>query len=111
MRFEITSVSIFLLSDTVTNMNLGDVMEEYNPGEEIICAAEGNPEPHIRWVDDMNNTVVDSATLTIHASMVGTRTYSCLATNTVRGANYSLTETITFNVTSKFSCFFFHHCH
>ena len=82
-------------------MNLGNVKDEYNPGEEITCAAEGNPGPTIIWVDDNNDTVVESHILTIEASMEGTRTYSCLATNIVRGTTYQLMETITFNVTSK----------
>ena len=86
-------------------MNLGNVEEEYNPGEEITCAAEGNPDPDISWVDDNNDTVVESNVLTIEASMEGTRTYSCLATNVVRGETNSEMQTITFNVTSKLPCF------
>ena len=82
-------------------MQLDNAKDEYNPGEKIICGAEGNPNPDIRWVDDANATVVDSATLTIVASMEGTRTYSCLAENVVRGITYFLMEPITFNVTSK----------
>ena len=82
-------------------MNLGNAKDEYNPGEEITCAAEGNPDPTIIWVDDNNDTVVESETLAIVASMEGTRTYSCQAKNVVRGTTHYLMETITFNVTSK----------
>ena len=94
-----------MISDPVTNMNLGNEKEEYIPGEEITCAAEGNPAPTFIWVDVNNVTVEDSRVLTIEASMEGTRTYSCLATNVVRGVIYSGRLTITFNVTSKLLCF------
>ena len=82
-------------------MNLDNVKDEYIPGEEITCAAEGNPDPEIRWVDDANATVINSHIITIEGSMEGTQTYSCLATNDVRRVTYSLFETITFNVTSE----------
>ena len=82
-------------------MNLDNVKHVYNPGEVITCSTEGNPEPEIRWVDDVNATVVESHILTIEASMEGTQTYSCLATNVVRGVTYSLMTTITFTVISK----------
>ena len=82
-------------------MNLDNVKHLYNPGEVITCAAEGNPEPEIRRVDDANATVSSSAFLLLDASMEGAQTYSCLATNDVRGATYSLLETIIFNVISE----------
>ena len=86
-------------------MNLGDVKDEYNPGEVITCAAEGNPSPDIYWVDDTNATVTEEATLIIDPSMEGTQTYSCVATNEFRGTTFSERRTITFNVTSKFVFF------
>ena len=74
----------------------------YSPGEVITCAAEGNPEPELRWVDEESgDEVADSGVLVIDNSMEGTGTYSCLATNVVRGVTYSLTTTITFTVISK----------
>ena len=82
-------------------MNLDNVKDMYNPGEVIACAAEGKPDPEIRWVDDANATVSDSATLLIEPSMEGTQTYSCLATNDVRGDRHSLMKTVTFNVTGE----------
>ena len=78
-------------------MNLDNVQHEYNPGEVIMCSAEGNPEPEIRWVDDVNFIVSKTHILTIEASMETTQTYRCLATNNVRGTLYSMLETITFN--------------
>ena len=84
-------------------MNLDNVKHVYNPGEEITCTAEGNPEPEIRWVDDESgDEVADSGILVINAFMEGTQTYSCLATNVVRGVTYSLMTTITFTVISKY---------
>ena len=71
-------------------MNLDNVKHVYNPGEVITCTAEGNPEPEIRWVDDESgDEVADSGILVINAFMEGTQTYSCLATNVVRGVTYS----------------------
>ena len=58
--------------DPVTNMNLDNVKHVYNPGEVITCSAGGNPGPEIRWVDDANVTVSDSATLLIEPFMEGT---------------------------------------
>ena len=87
--------------DPVTDMNLDNVKHVYSPGEVITCAAEGNPEPEIRWVDDANATIFDSAFILVQPFMEGTQTYSCLATNDVRGVTYSLMETVTFKVTSK----------
>ena len=87
--------------DAVTNINLDNVKDVYNPGEVITCAAAGNPDPEIRWMDDANVTVSDSDFLLIEPSIEGTQTYSCLATNDVRGETYSLMKTITFNVTSE----------
>ena len=84
-------------------MNLDNVKHVYNPGEEITCTAEGNPEPEIRWVDDESgDEVADSGILVINAFMEGTQTYSCLATNVVRGVTYSLMTTITFTVICKY---------
>ena len=79
-------------------MNLDNVKQVYNPGEVITCSAEGNPDPEIRWVVDTNSTVSDSAFLLIEPFMEGTGTYSCLATNIVRGIIKSCSETITFTV-------------
>ena len=73
----------------------------YNPGEEITCAAEGNPDPEIRWVDDTNATVSETDTLLIKPFMEGTQTYSSLATNYVRGDRHSLMKTVRFNVTGE----------
>ena len=84
--------------DPVTNMRLDNVKDVYNPGEVITCAAEGNPEPEIRWVDDANATVSDATLLLIEPFMEGIQTYSCLATNIVRGIIKGYSETITFIV-------------
>ena len=83
-------------------MSLDPIQEEYNPGNTITCAAKGNPTPSLRWVDQANNTIVDSGTLLIEPAMEGRQTYSCLAQNEVRGSTISAMATITFNVTSKF---------
>ena len=83
-------------------MNIDPIQDEYNPGDTITCAAEGNPEPTLKWVDQNNDTVVESGTLEINAAMEGRQTYSCLAQNEVRGDTISAMVTITFNVTSKF---------
>ena len=79
-------------------MRLDNVKDVYNPGEVIMCAAEGNPEPEIRWVDDANATVSDATLLLIEPFMEGIQTYSCLATNIVRGIIKGYSETITFIV-------------
>ena len=79
-------------------MNLDNVKHLYNPGEVIMCAADGNPDPEIRWVDDANATVSETATLLIEPFMEGVQTYSCLATNIVRGIIKGCSETITFTV-------------
>ena len=85
--------------DPVTNINLDNVKDVYNPGEVITCAAEGNPDPEIRWVDKgSGDEVADSGVLVIDASMEGTQTYSCLATNIVRGTIKGSSQTITFTV-------------
>ena len=81
-------------------MNLDNVKHVYNPGEVITCSAEGNPEPEIRWVDDANVIVSESHILIIEASMEGTQTYNCLATN-VRRVTNNVMETVTFSVASK----------
>ena len=90
-----------MVSDPVTNINLDKVKHVYNPGEVITCVAEGNPEPKIKWVDDANATVSESHILTIEPSMEGVQTYSCLATNVVRGVTNTVMETVTFIVTSR----------
>ena len=88
--------------DHVTNMTLDNVKDEYTPGEVITCDAEGNPDPEIRWVDEESGEeVIDSGLLVIDALMEGTQTYSCHATNIVRGTIKGFSETITFNVTTK----------
>ena len=87
--------------DPVTNVNLDNVKHVYNPGEVITCTAKGNPDPEIRWVDDANDTVSNSAFLLIEPFVEGTQTYSCLATNVVRAVTYSLMETVTFKVTGE----------
>ena len=83
-------------------MDIAPIQEEYNPGDTITCAAEGNPEPTLKWVDQTNATIADSGMLEIDAAMEGRQTYSCLAQNEVRGDTISAMVTITFNVTSKF---------
>ena len=82
-------------------MNLDNVKHVYNPGEVITCSADGNPDPEIRWVDDVNSTVSDTAFLLIVPFMEGVQNYSCLATNDVRGDTHSLMKTVTFNVTGQ----------
>ena len=81
-------------------MTLDNVEDVYNPGEEIRCAAEGNPDPEIRWVDsESGDEIANSGVLVIEPSMEGTQSYSCHATNVVRGIIKGFSETITFNVT------------
>ena len=82
-------------------MTLDPIQEEYNPGDTISFAAEGNPEPTLRWVDENNTTISDSGTLEIDAAMKGKQTCSCLAQNEVRGETISAMMSISFNVTSK----------
>ena len=43
-----------------STMSLDPIQEEYHPGDAITCAAVGNPAPSLRWVDQENNTIVDS---------------------------------------------------
>ena len=95
-----------MVLDPVTNINLANVKHEYNPGEVITCDAEGNPDPDIRWVDDENVIVSESQFLIIEASMEGVQTYSCLATNVVRGVTNNVMETVAFSVTSRNNFFF-----
>ena len=101
LPFSIYPIRSSFTIDPVTNINFDNLKHVYDPDEVITCAAEGNPDPEIRWVDDANSTVSDSALLLTEPSMEGVQTYSCLATNDVRGETYSLMKTVTFNVTGE----------
>ena len=76
-------------------MDIDLIQEEYNPGDTITCAAEGNPEPTLKWVDQNNDTIAASGTLLIDAVMEGRQTFSCLAQNEVRGDTISAMSTVT----------------
>ena len=81
-------------------MKLDNIKDEYNPGEVILCGAEGNPPPEIRWLDEYNRIASNSEALLVDSSMEGTNTYTCLARNIVRKAIHTKKENITF-VTSE----------
>ena len=83
-------------------MILHNVKDVYTLGDIIICSAEGNPEPHISWLNEQNDTLSDSNTLLIQESMAGLQTFICLATNMVRGQTIMISQQITAYVLGKY---------
>ena len=82
-------------------MILHNVKDVYTLGDIIICSAEGNPEPDIRWLDEQNDTISDSNILVIRESMTGLQTFICLATNVIRGKTTAVSQQITAYVIGK----------
>ena len=82
-------------------MVLRNVKEVYAVDEIITCSAEGNQEPDISWLDEKNDTLSDSGTLLTQESMAGLQTFTCLATNVVRGQQSKMSHNFTAYVLGK----------
>ena len=86
---------------SVRNIQLENVRYSLYPGDTITCSADGFPVPNFRWSDAANNTLSNSTTLTIVASMQGRNTLTCEATNVVKNNTYRIKTSTTFYVTGR----------
>ena len=101
-----------VFADGVRNLVIQNRQSLYKPGDEISCAAEGNPVPTVQWMDHTGVVLqsrlhqsgfVISSVLTITADMEGILSYSCRASNRIKDRNYMLLDTVDVSVASKFA--------
>ncbi|ELT96076.1 hypothetical protein CAPTEDRAFT_214715 [Capitella teleta] len=72
---------------------------EYFPGEEIVCSANGNPQPDFTWRNLNTGLVIETNTLFIKYDMLcEQQSYECLATNVIKGTTHNVTRSLTFSV-------------
>ena len=85
------------------NLQITPRQSIYQPGDRMLCSAEGNPEPSYQWTDLVSGTAMQAAVLVITEDMVNkNHTFQCTASNqynsisstlrfTVEGINTSVT--------------------
>ena len=79
------------------NLRITPRQSSYQPGDRILCSAEGNPEPLYQWTDLDNGTVIEGDVLIITEDMVGKdQRFQCTATNSYNGMSYSNSTIIEF---------------
>ena len=81
------------------NLQITPRQSIYQPGDRMLCSAEGNPEPSYQWTDLVSGTVIQGAVLVITEEMVDkSHAFKCVATNYYSGAMHENSTTVVFSV-------------
>ena len=75
--------------DPVSNVWLYPESTSFVTGKTVTCKADGYPQASFQWINTSDNDVVAyGPSLTVNE----TGSYTCLATNEIRGQHYSVTS-------------------
>ena len=94
------TVSLSSISDGARNLEIYPHKSTYSPDEQITATADGEPAASFSWtrLSGRGAACVISNHLIISASMEGSNSYQCIASNTLINGNF-MSETRLFNFT------------
>ena len=88
-----------MILDSVRNISIEPLSDMYAIGDQLECAANGNPKPQARWTQVAPQTqLINASTLTLYTGMEGTQTWTCYVENVVRNNVTWLERNVTFTV-------------
>ena len=71
------------VTDAVRNIKLSRNGNNFVPGTNMTCSADGYPLPQFQWLGTNGVKVMDGASFTV--STLSSEAYKCIASNTVGG--------------------------
>ncbi|PAA88692.1 hypothetical protein BOX15_Mlig031132g1 [Macrostomum lignano] len=88
----------------VSNIRMEPFRENFFHGDYLDCLADGRPEPDIRWtqIQGAGSLQVNGSRLSMPTgAKPGYYSYTCSATNSVRGRSHQLLQSIGFNLHNR----------
>lgn len=84
-----------------SNVSISGVLSEntVDVGSFLTCIATGYPAPIYHWTDRTSGLVTNGSTLRV--TRLGHQTFSCMASNVIRGTRRSMEQTISVVVTGR----------
>ena len=93
--------------DSPSNVTISGIMGDWtiDLNASISCSAAGYPEPVFEWKDDTSTLTRPGANMTV--TELGLHTFTCIASNIIRGRTHVVERNITLAVTGTINFAFF----
>lgn len=86
--------------DGVSNVVITPRSSTYQPGDDLICSADGNPEPKYQWKNLVTGDISNDGKIVISKSLTNSSSWilECVASNYVDGDKKTASTNISFTI-------------